>query len=269
MVIDLVVVIEVLASAILFAGEIKTVGEFRKDGIRLHRQQTIRLHLVVVRRIIRILGDESPLVLAREESLTVGGVQVLPESISLFVSEGISRLYVARASQMAAGRDMPEGLGALHGGTMGDIDNRGSTGSRSSVTYLTDIVLHPHIIPRSGIGAKLQLPRMGIDQEVVLLHVRYKNRVAGSKTVVRPHAIYRIVRLRAGEPRYGETEPVRKPPLPRCMVLYNHMVVECLEVINQVGTMIPFTEILRRNTVAAVHSCVTYLQGLCRVWKKE
>ena len=74
MVKDLVVIVEVLAATIFLAGEIEPVAETVEDFVGFHGQQSVRLHFVVIGGIIGIVGDESLLVLAGNETLSEGGV---------------------------------------------------------------------------------------------------------------------------------------------------------------------------------------------------
>ena len=216
-----------------------------------------------------MLGDQALLVLTGDTPFAKGSIQMLAEGVALFVAESISGVYVSCSAQMATGSDMLELVGTLHGGAMGDVDDRRRTGGWFAVAYLTDVVLELHIIACSGVGGELELPGMGIDQQVVLLHVRHEDTVARGKAVVHPHAVYRIGGHRAGQTCHCKAEPVGMPPLTGHRVLHNHMIIERLQIIDEVGAVVPFTEILRRHTVATVHGGVADLQCPCGARNKE
>ena len=269
MVVYLVVVIEVLTAAVLFAGEIKTIAEARKDAIGFHRKEAVCLHFVVVGGVVRVLGDQALLVLTGDTPFAKGSIEMLAEGVAFLIAESVSGVYVSCSAQMSTGSDMLELVGTLHGGTMGDVDDRRRTGCGFAVAYLSYIVLNLHIIACGGVGGELELPVMGVDEQVILLHVRHKDTVARGKAVVHPHAVDRIGGHRTGQTCYGKTESVGMPPLTGHRVLHNHMIIERLQIIDEVGAVVPFTEILRRHAVATVHGGVADLQCPCGARNKE
>ena len=105
---------------------------------------------------------------------------------------------------------------------------------------------------------------MGIYKQVILLHIRQKERVSRGKAVVCTHSVNRIGGLCTRQSRHGYIQPVRQVPLTGSFVLDNHMVVKRFEIIDQVGAVIPFAEIQCRNGVTAVHCGMTHFGGIER-----
>ena len=110
---------------------------------------------------------------------------------------------------------------------------------------------------------------MGIDQQVILLHVRHKERVTRIKTVIYTHTVYHISGSRTRQTRYREVQTIRMPPLTDSRVLHDHMIIERLQIIDEVGSVIPLAEILRRYAITTVHRRVAHLRSPQRPWTKD
>ena len=184
---------------------------------------------------------------------------MLSIGVALFVAKGVSGLYITGAAQMPTSRYRFEKCGTLLGSTVGDIDDRRRACRRRAVAHLPHVILRTNIVACSGIAGELQLTGMGIDEQVILLHIGYEEGVARRKAVIHTHTVYGISRLCARQTRHRHVESVGVPPLTGGMVFDNHMVIEGLQVIDEVGAVIPCTEIGSRDAVATVGCGMAYL----------
>ena len=185
---------------------------------------------------------------------------MLAVGVSVLVTEGISGIDIAGSAQVTAGGDVLEHIGTLHGGAVGDVDDRSRSGSRRSVAYLTDVVLKPDVVACGRVATETELTGMIIDEQIVLLHVGDKEGVPRCKAVIDAHAVYLVRRLRAGQTCDGEIETVGMPPLTDSGVLHDHMIIERLQIIDEIGAVVPFAEVLCRHAVTTVHRGVADLQ---------